>query len=405
VTKMEPFRELISYEKAKEVISESIKPIERVESIPIEEAHDRILAENIVAETFVPSFDRASMDGYAVKAEDTYGASSFKPKKLKVVGAAYPGEPFIGEIGKGECVQIATGCPMPKGADAVAMVEFTREEGGIVEVQRPLYPRANVAPRGEDLEEGATALEVGVHLTPAKAGVLAALGRMAVKVYAKPLVTIISTGMEVREVGSELREGEVYDINSHTLSAIVSANGATPIRRGVIQDTYENLRTVIEESLQSDLIIFSGGSSVGARDLLYNVVSEMGKVLFHGIQVKPGKPTLFGLVEGKPIFGMPGYPTSCLSNAYLFLVPAVRKMARMPQREPRMVCVPMGHRFVSSSGRVQFLTVKIREGKAYQAFKESGAITSLSEADGYILIPLNVDVIEEGEDVVVFLLE
>lgn len=402
---MEPFRELISYEKAKEVISESIKSIERVESIPIEEAHDRILAEDIVAETFVPSFDRASMDGYAVKAEDTYGASSLKPKKLKIIGAAYPGEPFTGEVEKGECIQIATGCHLPRGADAVVMVEFTKEEGGMVEVQRPLYPGANVAPRGEDLEAGATALEAGAYLTPPKVGVVAALGRQVVKVYAKPTVTIVSTGKEVKEMGLELSEGEVYDINSYTLSAIVSSNGATPIRHGIIQDTYENLRSVIEESLVSDMIVFSGGSSVGARDLLYNVVSERGKALFHGIQVKPGKPTLFGLVEGRPVFGMPGYPTSCLSNAYLFLVPAVRKMARMPQREPRMVQVPMGHRFVSSSGRVQFLTVKIREGKAYQAFKESGAITSLSEADGYILIPLNVDVIEEGEEVTVTLLE
>jgi len=209
----------------------------------------------------------------------------------------------------------------------------------------------------------------------------------------------------VKEVGADLGEGEIYDINSHTLLAIVSANGATPIRRGIIQDTYENLRSVIEGPVESDMIVFSGGSSVGARDLLYSVVGELGRVLFHGVQLKPGKPTLFGLVQGKPLFGMPGYPTSCLSNAYLFLAPAVRKMARMPQRDPRTVKACMGHRFVSSSGRVQFLPVKIRDGRAYQAFKESGAITSLSEADGYILVPLNVDVIEEGEEVIVTLLE
>jgi len=405
MTKMEPFRELISYEEAKGIILENVKPVERTEKVPLDEACDRVLAEDIVAEAPVPSFARASMDGYAVKAEDTYGASSFRPKNLRIIGAAYPGEPFMGEVGKGEAVQIATGCPIPRGADSVVMVEFTKEENGIVEVQRPLYPGANVAPRGEDLEEGAIALKAGVHLTPSKVGVLAALGRTAAKVYAKPLVTVISTGKEVKEVGSELGEGEIYDINSHTLSAIASANGATPVRRGIIQDTYENLRSVIEEAVRGDMVVFSGGSSVGARDLLFNVVSELGRVLFHGVQLKPGKPTLFGLVQGKPLFGMPGYPTSCLSNAYLFLVPAVRKMARMPQREPTMVRVPMGHRFVSSSGRVQFLPVKIRDGKAYQAFKESGAITSMSEADGYILVPLNVDVIEEGKEVIVTFLE
>lgn len=405
MTKMEPFGDLISYEKAKEIILENVRPIERTEIAPIEEACNRVLAEDVVAEIPVPPFARATMDGYAVRAEDTYGASTFKPRKMRVVGAAYPGEPFRGEVGKGEAVQIATGCPMPRGADSVVMVEFTKEENGIVEVQRPLYPSANVAPRGEDIEEGAVALGTGVFLTPSRVGVLAALGRRGVNVYAKPLVTIISTGKEVKEVGADLGEGEIYDINSHTLLAIVSANGATPIRRGIIQDTYENLRSVIEGPVESDMIVFSGGSSVGARDLLYSVVGELGRVLFHGVQLKPGKPTLFGLVQGKPLFGMPGYPTSCLSNAYLFLAPAVRKMARMPQRDPRTVKACMGHRFVSSSGRVQFLPVKIRDGRAYQAFKESGAITSLSEADGYILVPLNVDVIEEGEEVIVTLLE
>jgi molybdenum cofactor synthesis domain-containing protein len=405
MTKMEPFRELISYEEARRIVLENVKPVERTEKVPLDEACGRVLAEDLVAEAPVPSFARASMDGYAVRAEDTYGASSSKPRKLRVVGTAYPGEPFRGEMGKGEAVQIATGCPMPRGADSVVMVEFTKEEKDIVEIQKPLYPSANVAPRGEDLEEGALALKLGVYLTPSKVGVIAALGRTAAKVYAKPIVTIVSTGKEVREVGSELGEGEIYDINSHTLSVIVSANGATPVRRGIVQDTHENLRSVIEEAVESDIIVFSGGSSVGARDLLYSVVGELGKILFHGVQLKPGKPTLFGLDGGKPLFGMPGYPTSCLSNAYLFLAPAVRKMARMPQEEPRQVRARMGHRFVSSSGRVQFLPVKIREGKAYQAFKESGAITSMSEADGYILVPLNVDVIEEGEEVDVTLLE
>lgn len=170
-------------------------------------------------------------------------------------------------------------------------------------------------------------------------------------------------------------------------------------------DTEKELREAIQVATKNDLVILSGGSSVGARDLLYKVMEDLGAVFFHGVQVKPGKPTLFGLIEGKPVFGMPGYPTSCLSNAYVFLVPALRKIARLPQKELRTVRVPMAHRFVSSSGRVQFLTVKIRDGKAIQAFKESGAITSMSGADGYIIIPLDVDVLEEGEEVSVILLE
>lgn len=403
--KMEPFKKLIPLEEARKTVLEKIKPIDRVERIPLEEACSRVLAEDLIAEMTVPPFDRSAMDGYALRAEDTYGASAFKPRRLRLVGAAYPGESFDGEVGKGECIQISTGCPMPKGADAVVMVEYTKEEKGFVEIQRPIYPGGNVAPKGEDIERGVRVLEAGDYLTPSKVGVLAALGRKTVKVYSRPRVSIISTGREVREVGLELGEGEVYDINSYTLSAIVAANGAKPIRHGVTLDTYEELRSAIEGALESDMIVLSGGSSVGARDLLYNVVLELGRALFHGVQVKPGKPTLFGFVQGKPLFGMPGYPTSCLSNAYLLLVPALRKMAGLPQREPKKVKARMGQRFASASGRVQFLTVKIRDGKAYQAFKKSGAITSMSEADGYIVVPLNVDVIEEGEEVVVTLLE
>ncbi|MFB0543967.1 MAG: gephyrin-like molybdotransferase Glp, partial [Candidatus Bathyarchaeia archaeon] len=300
---MEPFKELISFEEARRTILENVKPIDRTERAPLEEAFDRVLAEDIVAEMSVPPFDRASMDGYALRAENTYGASSFKPRRLKLAGAAYPGEPFDGEVGPGECIQIATGCPMPKGADAVVMVEYTKEDEGFVEVQRPIYPGGNVAPKGEDIEEGSRVLEDGDYLTPPKVGVLAALGRRTVKVYSRPRVSIISTGREVREVGLKLGEGEVYDTNSHTLSAIVAANGSTPIRHGITPDTYEELRSAIEGALESDMIVLSGGSSVGARDLLYDIVSELGRTLFHGVQVKPGKPTLFGLVQGKPLLG------------------------------------------------------------------------------------------------------
>jgi molybdenum cofactor synthesis domain-containing protein len=402
---MEPFKKLIPFEEARDTILKNIKPVERIEATIISKAVSRILAEEIIAPMPVPPFNRASMDGFALRAEETYGASTFKPKIFQLIGAAFPGEPFQGKIKEGECIQIATGSPIPMGANAVVMVEYTKEEEGKVEIIRPIHPGGNIAPKGEDIEEGEQVLNSGDYLTSPRIGALAAIGRKTVKVYAKPRVSIISTGKEVREVGHELREGEVYDINSYTLSSMVTANGATSINHGIIPDTHKELNSVIKEAIKNDMIVFSGGSSVGVRDILYKIISKIGKVVFHGVQVKPGKPTLFGLVQGKAVLGMPGYPTSCLSNAYLFLVPAIRKMARMPQREPRRIKTRMGHRFVSSSGRVQFLTVKIREGNAYQAFKESGAITSMSEADGYILIPLNVDVIEEGEEVIVTLLE
>jgi len=402
---MEPFKKLVSYEEAIKIVLDNVRAVEKVEIVGLADSHDRVLARDLVAENPVPPFARAAMDGYAVKAEDTYGSSMFKPKTVKLIGAIYPGEPFAAEVKHGECIQIATGCPIPRGADAVVMVEFTKEEGEHIQVQRPVYPGSNIAPKGEDIESGALVLDKGTHLTPSKVGVLAALGLTAVEVYERPKVSILSTGKEVKEVGSQLKEGEVYDINTYTLFSIAKANGATPFRFNIVPDSEIELRTAIQHAMENDLVILSGGSSVGTRDLLYRVVEDLGSVIFHGVQVKPGKPTLFGLIEGKPIFGMPGYPTSCLSNAYMFLVPALRKMARLPQKDSRTIKVPMGHRFVSSSGRVQFLTVKIRDGKAYQAFKESGAITSMSGADGYILVPLSVDVLEEGEEVTVTFLE
>jgi molybdopterin molybdotransferase len=220
----------------------------------------------------------------------------------------------------------------------------------------------------------------------------------------KPLVAIFSTGSEIRPLGEELQPGQIYDVNSYTLSSVISSNGCTPVTKGIVPDDEDSIRAALREATRHDLGVFSGGSSVGARDLFADAVESMGEVLFHGLQVKPGKPTLFGVVEGTPIFGMPGYPTSCLSNAYVFLAPALLKLAGLPPVEPRTVKARMGSRVVSSSGREQFLTVRLEGGTAHPVFKKSGDITSMARADGYIVLPIDLDVIEEGEEVEVTLL-
>lgn len=405
MSEMSPFKTLISREEALRTSLSSVKPIEETELIPIEESLHRVLAEDVTSDKDVPPFDRAAMDGYAVKAEDTYGASDLTPKTLKLTGVLHAGESTDTPINRGECIRIATGCPIPPGADAVVMVEFTEENEGRVSVYRAVYPGANIAQRGEDIKKGEIVLEKGTALTPAKIGVLAALGRRKALVYRKPRVAVIPTGIEVCEVGSELKEGQVYDVNSYTLSTVLRENGALVTKAPIIPDSFEGLRSALKRFLDHDLIVFSGGSSVGEKDLLVKVIEEAGRVLFHGVQIKPGKPTLFGLVEGKPVFGMPGYPTSCLSNAYIFLVPVVRKMARLPPREPRTVKARMAKRVVSASGREQFLPVKLINGEAHPVFKKSGDITSLADADGYMILPLNLDVIDEGEEVTVTLFE
>jgi len=402
---MTPFKLLMSREDAINTLLRYIKPIDRVETVPIERAIGRVLAKDLVSQVDVPPFDRAAMDGYAVRAEDTYGASEFEPKKLRLVGVLRAGESSDRTLEKGECMRIATGCPIPSGADAVVMAEFAEERDGEVFIFKAVHPLENISLRGEDIKKGEVIIREGEVLTPTKIGVFAALGLRRALVYQKPRVAVVPTGVEVREIGFRLERGQVYDVNSYTLAAVLLENGASITRAPIIPDKYETLKSALYRYLDHDLIIFSGGSSVGERDLLANIIEDEGELLFHGVQIKPGKPTLFGIVKGKPVLGMPGYPASCLSNAYIFLVPSIRKMARLPPKKLTIVKAKMARRVVSSSGREQFLTVKIIDGKAYPVFKKSGDITSLSRADGYTILPINLDVINEGDEIEVVLFE
>jgi molybdenum cofactor synthesis domain-containing protein len=292
---------------------------------------------------------------------------------------------------------------MPKGADAVVMVEDTEAEDNGVRVFKSVYPRANVSPKGEDIKKGDRVLKQGFFLDAGKVGVLASQGINQVRVYEKPRVAVLPSGEEVVELGKRLRPGQVYDINSHTIASVVRANGGLPHRFDVVSDKAGEIKKTITEAIKSDLVVISGGSSVGERDLLIDVLKDMGEVLFHGIQVKPGKPTIFARVQGKPLLGMPGYPTSCLINAYLFLLPAVRKMAHLPPRVGESVEAKLSRRVPGSVGRRQFLTVRLEGNEAVPVFKESGAITSIAEADGYIEIAENIELLEKGQPVTVTL--
>ncbi len=400
---MKPFGALLPFEEAKRVIDANIKPITRTEIINIDDSLERVLAEEVVATLSTPPFDRAAMDGYAVKARDTFNSSQLNPKVLDLVGELHAGETPQKRVNTGECIQIATGAMMPKGADAVVMVEDTEEENERVKVFKSVYPKANVAQKGEDIKEGELILRRGFGLNPGKIGVLASQGINQIRVYEKPKVAILPTGEEICEVGKRLRQGQVYDINSHTISSVVKENGGIPTRFGIVGDDTEEIKSTIAEALKGDLVVISGGSSVGERDLLFDILQNLGEVLFHGIQIKPGKPTIFAMTQGKPILGMPGYPTSCLINTYLFLLPAIRKMAHLPPRIGETVEAKLSRRVPGSVGRRQFLTVKIEGSEAVPVFKESGAITSIAEADGYIEIAENIDLLEKGTPVTVTL--
>jgi len=400
---MRPFTQLLSFEDALSVVMSNVQPISRTETLSLDELKGRVISENVVSKIDVPSFNRAAMDGYAVIASDTYGTSESGPRTLRLAAEVHAGD-FAGRgLQRGECAQVATGSMLPPRADAVVMVEFTERTEAGVEIRRPIHPGGNISKMGEDVRRGETVLKDGDLITPAKVGVLAALGIDHARVYQKPSIVIIPTGSEVVEVGSERREGQVYDINSHTIAAVVSENGGYPVMWKSVPDLEEALLRSVSEALRYDMLVFSGGSSVGSRDMMGQIFGRRGRVLFHGVQVKPGKPTLFAIVEDKPVFSMPGYPTSCLSNAYLFLVPAVRKVARLSPKREIKVKARLSKRLTCTLGRKQFLTVQLKQGVAVPVFKESAAITSMSAADGYIVIPPNVESLEKDQEVEVTL--
>jgi molybdenum cofactor synthesis domain-containing protein len=396
-TEMRPIKDTIPLEEARQLIAEACLPIARRERVALVDANGRVAAADVQSTSDVPPFSRAGMDGFAVIADDTFGASRYEPKTLRVIEKVYTGQVPTQQLSPGTATEIATGAPMPDGADAVVMVEETERAGGDVRILTPVYPRQNVGRKGADIVAGQTVISEGDVLNPSRIGALAALGVGDVEVYARPTVAILSTGNEIVDPGQPLQPGQIYDINKFTLSTIIQEHGGVPVPFATAHDTIDALERAIDACVSCDVLVFSGGSSVGERDLILDVIGRKGEIRFHGIAVKPGKPTVFGVIQGKPMFGMPGYPTSCLSNAYLLLVPALRALARLRPRHTHTVSLPLGQRIVSTTGRHQFYTVRIVDGQAMPAFKASGDITSMSNADGYIEIPAQTDIVEKGE--------
>ena len=393
-----PIRGTISIDEARELLFAAVTPITRTESVALGNTDSRVLAEPVVSRVDVPPFDRAAMDGYAVLAEDTFDATASAPRTLRCIESIYTGEVGASSLVPGTCVEIATGAPLPAGANAVVMVEQTeRGPGDSVRVLTPVYPTQHVGRRASDISAGQAILSPGDLLTPSRIGALAAAGVMRVSVYARPRIAILSTGNEIVEPGQPLQPGQIYDINRFTLAAVIDAHGGVAVPYPTVPDTIDNLTAAVSDTAGDDVLVFSGGSSVGERDLILDVIGSLGEVIFHGIAVKPGKPTALGRIGARLVLGMPGNPTSCLSNAYLLLVPMLRRMARLPELRPQVVRVPLARRVVSTTGRHQFYTVRIEQGMAVPAFKGSGDITSMSHADGYIEIPAQTDIVEAGQ--------
>jgi molybdenum cofactor synthesis domain-containing protein len=394
---MRPLKTLIPFEDARRMAMDLVRPIERNETVPLLAASGRVVAEDVRSKVDVPLADRAAMDGYAVVARDTPRAGKSHPVVLRRLEVLHADTLPRKRVAAGSCTEVATGSTIPRGADAVVRFEDTEREGDEVKILAAVRPGQYIVHRGADIRRGSIVVHAREWLTPAKVGAIAAIGSARVRAYAKPRVSILTTGDEIVPPGKPIRVGQAYDINSHTIASVVRENGGEPVLLGRLSDRLATLRAALRRGLANDFVVLSGGSSVGERDIVVDAVGSLGDILFHGVAVKPGKPTSLGRVEGKPVLGMPGYPTSCLTNCYLLLAPMLRKMARLPPAQARIVEVPLGKAIERATGRLEFHTVRIVDGQAFSAFKESSAITSMAHADGYIEIPAEVERLEAGE--------
>ncbi len=401
-------KKVVGLEEARRRLEGEWRPSPRVEEVGIWEAAGRVLAEEARCGVDLPPFDRALYDGYAVKAEDTFGAEEAAPVPLERLGEVEAGEwPSVG-VRKGGCVRVATGAPLPPGADAVVMKEHAVEEGRTVRIYRPVSPGENVWRRGAERRRGETLLLPGVVLSSREVGALSAAGVGRVKVYARPRVGVMATGDELEEPGRRLGRGKVFNSNGPMLCAAVASCGCQPVWLGVARDRPGELVRKIRRGLsEGEALLVSGGSSEGERDLVPSAVAGMGRLLFHGLALKPGKPTFFALVGNKPVFGLPGYPLSALLVFHLLVEPYLRRMSGLPGPPTLSLRARLLEGTEKARGREELIPVRLRleggELRAEVVRRGSGAITSLLEADGYLRVPREKERLAEGEEVEVFL--
>ena len=416
------FRDLATPAAAREAIASlDIEP--EPETVPLREASGRVLAARVDAELDVPGFDRASVDGYALRARDTFGADEATPTELDLVGTVHAGERPDVEIGDGECAEVSTGAVVPPGADAVVMVERTDSEpdDDTVLVRTSLAPGDYVMFAGSDVAAGERALGPGTRVTPREIGLLSALGVDEVSVRGKPTVGIVSTGDELVRPGEPLDSGvgQIYDVNSYTTATAVEEAGGEARLYPHAGDDYDAMESVLREAAdECDLVLSSGSTSASAVDVIYRVVEEQGELLLHGVAVKPGKPMLVGRLEDGAYIGLPGYPVSALTIFRTFVAPAIRSAAGLPDPETATVAATMAVRERYSEGRLRYMPVGLVEGGpqaspwsgaealdadgdllVYPVDKGSGATTSLVEADGVVAVPPDVEYLDAGERV------
>jgi putative molybdopterin biosynthesis protein len=402
------------------------------ETVPLSAALGRVLAEDIVAPVDVPFFDRANVDGFAVRAADSFGASEEHPRVLQLAGPTLtPGTAATSSVRGQTALPVSTGATVPRGADAVVMVEFTELLEGQVQVRRPVAPGANISFAGTDIGRGETVLRRGDFLTARETGVLAALGLADVRVVRRPRVAILSTGNELIPPGGTMRPGLVYDSNATVLADSVRELGADPVPLGIVSDDRKALRAALDRSLDCDVVLLSGGTSKGEGDLSYRAVAELGRpgVVAHGVALKPGKPLCLAVVAAEhlppsgrerrpvPVAILPGFPTSAIFTFHEFLAPVIQRLGGRHERPTGTVLARLPQRVNSERGRTEYLLVGLvrdagdeqlaSEAPPFVAFpmgKGSGSVTAFSRADGFVIIPRQQEYVASDETVQVHLL-
>ncbi|MCX6680430.1 MAG: molybdopterin biosynthesis protein [Methanothrix sp.] len=390
------FRSLISLEEAQSIVLSRL-PRTATEAVPLHEARGSILAEKVVSSQDVPGFARASMDGFALLAEDTLAAREDRPVCLRLAGSVPMGVLAQLQVARGEAAEVSTGSMMPDGADAVVMIEYSQAEGERALIRRPVFSSENVQAAGSDISFGEAVLFPGCRLAAREMGVLAALGRTDVAVRSLK-VGVASTGNELVPPGQPLAAGQIYDINSYTIAAAVADCGACAVPYGILPDEKGSMAAMLQKmARECDMILVSGSTSAGAGDMIFQVIEEEGELIFHGVNLKPGKPTIFGLINDKPCLGLPGYPTSALTVFSCLAAPAIRAALGQKNLGKRMTGRLAGP--LRLEGRRQMLAVGLSGELVYPVDKGSGSITTLAGADGVIDIPSGVEYLEKGEKV------
>jgi putative molybdopterin biosynthesis protein len=381
----------------------------RVEEVPLAQALGRVLAEDVVSLVDVPAFDRSNVDGWAVQASDTYGASEASPRRLRrlaesvVMGAVPKGTAL-----PGAAMAIPTGGVVPRGADAIVMVEHTRLDGDTVIVDKAVTPGRWVTYAGTDVAQGEVILRARDVLTSRETGIIAALGRASVRVFARPRVAIVSTGDEIIAPGAPMAPGRIFDANATLLADAVRECGGEPVRMGIVPDDPPVIRALLVRALAAaDVVLLSGGTSKGPSDVNVRVVEEVVDppgIVAHGVALKPGKPLCLAVSAGKPVVILPGFPTSAIFTFHAFVAPVIRALAGRDERDPERITARLPFAVTSEIGRTEYVLVRLTEDLggalvAYPIGKGSGSVTTWSHADGYFVIPKSVELLDAGEEV------